>query len=83
MANNLIDELLEKAVFDNDVQVKLTNRHKIRDMAAAQGITLSSMQGLYEAAGKGLYSQKTVPAINVRGKGLAGRGSGRGTAGCA
>ena len=67
MANKVIDELLEKAVFDSDLQVRHNNRQKIREMAAAQGITLSSMQGLYEAAGKGLYSHKTVPAINVRG----------------
>ena len=36
-------------------------------MALAQGIAPASIQGLYEAAGKGLYRGITVPAINIRG----------------
>lgn len=67
VSNNAIDEMIEKAVFDSDPQVKQSYRQKIRDMASAQGIVLASIQGLYEAAGKGLYSNKTVPATNIRG----------------
>ncbi len=61
-----IDALVEKAVFgDDDVREK--SRHAIRESAAAVGIFPASTQGLYEAAGKGVYTGITVPAINIRG----------------
>ena len=65
--NNAIDDMIEKAMFDSDLKVKQTNQQKIRDLASANGISLASIQGLYEAAGKGLYRNKSVPAINIRG----------------
>ena len=62
----VIDDMIEKAVFDSDPQTRQEWRQNIRDLAAASGIRLASMQGLYEAAGKGLYRNKTVPAMNIR-----------------
>ena len=67
VSNNTIDSLIDKAMFDSDLTVKQNCQQKIRDMAAANGISLTSIQGLYEAAGKGLYRNKTVPAMNIRG----------------
>jgi fructose/tagatose bisphosphate aldolase len=67
MATTTIDQIIEKAEFDSDPKVKEASRKNILDQAAANGIYLASIQGLYEAAGKKLYSNKTVPAFNVRG----------------
>ena len=62
-----IDGLVEQAVFSADEPVREENRRQIRELAAGQGIYPASIQGLYDAAGKGAYHNKTVPAINVRG----------------
>ncbi len=62
-----IDALVEDAVFAADNQVKEKQRRIIRELASAQGIFPASIQGLSEAAGKGLYHGITVPAINIRG----------------
>lgn len=67
VSSDTIDSLIEKAVFDPDAEVRGEQRQKIRDMAESMGIHSMSIQGLYEAAGKGVYSNKTVPAINIRG----------------
>ncbi len=61
-----IDSLVKDAVFGED-SIKTKSRQEIRKLAKARGIFPASIQGLYEAAGKGLYRNKTVPAINVRG----------------
>jgi fructose/tagatose bisphosphate aldolase len=61
-----IDILTEEAVFGTD-DVKKQSRQKIRQLAAARGIVPASIDELYQAAGKGLYSGITVPAINIRG----------------
>ena len=67
VSSNTIDEMIETAVFDSDPQIKESYRQKIRDLASSKGIFLASIQGLYEAAAQGFYSNKTVPAINIRG----------------
>ncbi len=64
---NNIDALIELAVFGADTRTKAENQRIIREMALDQGISPASIQGLYQAAGKGLYSGVTVPAINIRG----------------
>jgi len=61
-----IDTLVENAVFGAD-EVREDSRQKIRQLASAQGIIPASIDGLYQAASKGLYSGITVPAINIRG----------------
>ncbi len=62
-----IDALISEAVFSDDRQVRERSRQTIRKTALNQGIFPASIQGLYEAAGKGKYQNKTVPAINIRG----------------
>jgi fructose/tagatose bisphosphate aldolase len=58
---------VEDAVFNADEQVRDESRRVIRELAAQLGVFPASIQGLYEAAGKGLYHGVTVPAINIRG----------------
>jgi len=62
-----IDALVEDAVFGANNRVKEKGQRMIRELASTLGIFPASIQGLYEAAGKGLYSGITVPAINIRG----------------
>ncbi|MFC1988607.1 class II fructose-bisphosphate aldolase [Chloroflexota bacterium] len=61
------DALVENAVFADDDSAKEGYRREIRKLASSYGIYPASIQGLYVAAGKGLYSGRTVPAINIRG----------------
>ncbi|MDY6917917.1 MAG: class II fructose-bisphosphate aldolase [Chloroflexota bacterium] len=61
-----IDSLVEGAVFGSGEQAA-ASRGLIRQLAAEGGIVPASIQGLYDAAGKGLYNGITVPAINIRG----------------
>ena len=64
---NKIDTLIGNAVFGADDHVKEEHQRIIRELAFAMGIFPASIQGLYEAAGEGLYHGITVPAINIRG----------------
>ncbi len=61
-----IDGMVEQAVF-GDESTREENRRQIRELAKSRGIYPASIQGLYEAAGKRAYHNKTVPAINIRG----------------
>ena len=65
--NDNIDTLIEMAVFGTDLPMRGEHQRIIREMALARGIVPASIQGLYDAAGKGLYNGITVPAINIRG----------------
>ncbi|MCX6012949.1 MAG: class II fructose-bisphosphate aldolase [Chloroflexi bacterium] len=62
-----IDSAIKETVFCTDKQVLQKKQLAIRELALNHGIYPASIQGLYEAAGKGLYSNKTVPAMNIRG----------------
>ncbi|OGO32220.1 MAG: aldolase [Chloroflexi bacterium RBG_16_56_11] len=62
-----IDATIEQAVFGADAHVRQEQCRAIRETAAGLGILPASIQGLYEATGKGLYDGVTVPAINIRG----------------
>ena len=62
-----IDALEQQSVFGQDAATIRESRAAIRKLAREQGIYPASIQSLYEAAGKGAYANKTVPAINVRG----------------
>jgi fructose/tagatose bisphosphate aldolase len=62
-----IDTLIEQAVFGDSEPVMEEHQRIIRDRAPGQGIFPASIQGLYDASGKGLYRGITVPAINIRG----------------
>jgi fructose/tagatose bisphosphate aldolase len=67
VTGNTVDDMIEKAVFESTPLIEESYRQKIRELAAEKGIFLASIQHLYEAAAKGLYSNRTVPAINIRG----------------
>lgn len=67
MSPDKIDALVKDAVFALDSWDKERHERAIRELASTHGIFPMSIQGLYEAAGKGLYSSITVPAINIRG----------------
>ena len=62
-----IDALVKNAVFGADNQTRDISQRQICQLAASRGIFPASIQGLYEASGKGLYRNITVPAINIRG----------------
>ncbi len=62
-----IDSLVEEAVFGSYSPIREEGQRTIRELAFDRKIFPASIQGLYEAAGKGLYSGITVPAINIRG----------------
>lgn len=62
-----IEPLVKEAALALDAQAKEKAQRAIRELASSCGIFPASIQGLYEAAGKGLYSGVTVPAINIRG----------------
>jgi fructose/tagatose bisphosphate aldolase len=62
-----IGSLVKEAVFGADDRAKEEHRRLIREMAFDWGAYPASIQGLYQAAGKGLYHGITVPAINIRG----------------
>ena len=64
--SNEVDVLVRETVFGSD-EIRKQSRQKIRQIAKAQGIFPASIDGLYQASGKGLYSSITVPAINIRG----------------
>jgi fructose/tagatose bisphosphate aldolase len=64
---NNIDAVIQQAVFGTDSQQKMELYRAIRQTALGHGIYPASIQGLYKAAGKGLYQGITVPAINIRG----------------
>jgi fructose/tagatose bisphosphate aldolase len=70
MSSNLnnedIDSIVNLAVFGDD-RTREEHQRKIRETALNRGISPASIQGLYEAAGDGAYSNITVPAINIRG----------------
>jgi hypothetical protein len=66
VAKNNIDALVQQAVFGADEQARLENQRIIREGVPALGIRPASIQGLYEAAGKGKFKGITVPAINIR-----------------
>jgi len=62
-----IDWLVYNAVFNDSKDVKANCRWLIKASASSLGIGPASLQGLYEAMGRGECSGFTVPAVNVRG----------------
>ncbi len=67
VAPDKIDALVRDAALGADAQAKEKAQQSVRELASGCGIFPASIQGLYEAAGRGLYSGVTVPAINIRG----------------
>jgi fructose/tagatose bisphosphate aldolase len=66
LRSTLIDDLIRTAVFAPAEETRAGARWLIRRTAAASGLHAASIQGLYEAMGRGEVSGFTVPAINIR-----------------
>ncbi|MCX5825631.1 MAG: class II fructose-bisphosphate aldolase, partial [Deltaproteobacteria bacterium] len=66
LRKTLIDDLIRTAVFAPGEETRAAARWLIRRSAAAMGVRSASIQGLYEAMGRGKASGFTVPAINIR-----------------
>ena len=64
---NETDILVRGAVFGATQQIKDDSRRTIRELALSRGIYPASIQELYEASSKGVYTGITVPASNIRG----------------
>ena len=62
-----VDWLVYNAVFNDSKDVKANCRWLIKASASSLGTWPASIQGLYEAMGRGECSGFTVPAVNVRG----------------
>jgi fructose/tagatose bisphosphate aldolase len=62
----LMDEWICTAVFSSDEGVRSSACWILRRVAAALGACPASIQGLYEAMGRGEVGGFTVPAINIR-----------------
>jgi len=65
--SNLIDKLVFDAVFNKDTELRNKIRWLIRAIAHELGAGSTSIQGLYDAMGRGEAGGFTVPAINIRG----------------
>ncbi|MDD2703164.1 MAG: fructose-bisphosphatase class II [Candidatus Omnitrophica bacterium] len=66
LRGTLIDKLVYDATFNPNQDVVAQSRQLIKDIAAAQGITLGSVYNLYRSKAKD-ERQYTIPAINIRG----------------
>ncbi|MFQ5671669.1 MAG: class II fructose-bisphosphate aldolase [Nitrospinales bacterium] len=62
-----LDHLLAEAVLNKNKDVRGMARYLIKSAARQLGIFPASIQGLYEARGRGEMGGFTVPAINIRG----------------
>ncbi|SRR5258706_771646 len=67
LRGEVIDRLVFNGVFQENAEIKKAARDVVRQSAKALGIHPASIQGLYEAIGRGEVSGFTVPAINIRG----------------
>jgi fructose/tagatose bisphosphate aldolase len=61
-----LDAVVYNAVFNSNTEIKNEARRVITEAAKAVGIPSVSIQGLYEAMGRGECAGFTVPAINIR-----------------
>src|SRR5881394_547986 len=62
-----IDTLVRIAVFAVDASERDRARRTIHAACAERGVTLASIQGLYDAVAQGRIAGFTVPAHNLRG----------------
>ncbi len=64
---DLVDRLVFNAVFNENAEILKMSRWLIRAIAFELGVKSASIQGLYDAMGRGEVSGFSVPAINIRG----------------
>ncbi len=62
-----IDKLVYNAVFADTAEIRGTARWIIKSAGLDLGVWSASIQGLYEAMGRGELRDYTVPAVNIRG----------------
>jgi len=62
-----LDQLLYNAVLNPTAEIKGLSRFLIKSAAIELGIVTSSIQGFYDARGRGEVKGFTVPALNIRG----------------
>jgi len=62
-----IDRLVYNAVFHESAEQRGVTRALIKEISAQLGAVPASIQGLYDAMGRGDVSGFTVPAVNIRG----------------
>ncbi len=67
LRSSVIDTLVYESVFNPTQEVKTKTRWLIRELARNLGCGSASIQGLYDAFGRGEVSGFTVPAVNIRG----------------
>ncbi|UCD11114.1 MAG: class II fructose-bisphosphate aldolase [Nitrospinaceae bacterium] len=65
--DELLDTLVENAVLNPEPEIKGFTRYLIKSAALELGAVSASIQGLYEARGRGECGGFTVPALNIRG----------------
>ena len=67
LRGDILDKLVLNAAINPSAEVKGLSRFIIKAAALELGIANSSIQGLYEARGRGEIKGFTVPALNIRG----------------
>ena len=67
LRGDILDKLVLNAAINPSAKVKGLSRFIIKAAALELGIVNSSIQGLYEARGRGEIKGFTVPALNIRG----------------
>ena len=67
LRGDILDKLVLNAAINPSADVKGLSRFVIKAAALELGIVNSSIQGLYEARGRGEINGFTVPALNIRG----------------
>ena len=67
LRTNILDQLVLNAAINSSPEVKGLCRFILKSVALELGIVTSSIQGLYEARGRGEIKGFTVPALNIRG----------------
>jgi fructose/tagatose bisphosphate aldolase len=67
LRGDILDKLVLNAAINPSAEVKGLSRFIIKTAALELGIVNSSIQGLYEARGRGEINGFTVPALNIRG----------------
>jgi fructose/tagatose bisphosphate aldolase len=67
LRGDVLDQLIQNAVLNPSAEIKGLSRFYIKSAALELGIVSSSIQGLYDARGRGEVKGFTVPALNIRG----------------
>lgn len=67
LRGDAVDQLIHNAVLNPSAEIKGLSRFLIKSAALELGIVSSSIQGLYDARGRGEVKGFTVPALNIRG----------------